>query len=569
MPTYGQFSGVHDTSPESLTLLNDQLRWLYKMVQGGIGLKELSSSLSGVINGHSSSITQQAEQIELKVSTETYDLEKVYRGTTAPSDPATDTLWLDTSLDPYILKKWSGSAWIVAGASVVKSSAVTIKDDEVTIRTFQFSVVITDETDTEVTRVSVDENGVSAEKVNAESLYAGPVYLNDEVPSLLGSPALRLPPGTYEIFVHPAQNTGNPNWDGGKKTLQEAVDCLPKWFDGADVKIYTYPDAVYEDCTVQGIYGHGSLYIGPYPDAVFPCNAGTIIVSNCMISVSLDYLHLVYLYIANAWRVKYNHGIINGGNTGIMILGGSKVYVLNSEVNAYHGFWVAEMSHLYISAIVGDCTYSIVAREGALIQSDNTIPYSTSGQSIGSSQAWGTFTATHGGGAVTPPDPEVLTTQFNLVSSRTWRETQWYSSGADNMVGYGEFENYGEQTGCMWFDLSSLAGKTVLSARLRVYRQPSAGSSSAESITVYRISAPASRPGGSWTTTNSPTRAGAGATTAAVPRGVATWIAVLASDVQNIIASGYGLALFTGSTGYGRCDGYGATTPPILEVTYE
>lgn len=120
----------------------------------------------------------------------------------------------------------------------------------------------------------------------------------------------------------------------------------------------------------------------------------------------------------------------------------------------------------------------------------------------------------------------------------------------------------------MRFDLSSLAGKTVLSARIRLMRRNGVGSSSAETITVQTYTSPATLPGGN-TSGNAPVRGGTGAS-ATIPRGVATWMDINPADVQAIInGSAVGLCLHTGGTGYGKCDGVGDATPPILEVTYQ
>lgn len=51
-----------------------------------------------------------------KVSTITYNNEKVVQGTTAPASPITGKLWLNTSLTPNALMRWSGTTWVKASA---------------------------------------------------------------------------------------------------------------------------------------------------------------------------------------------------------------------------------------------------------------------------------------------------------------------------------------------------------------------------------------------------------------------------------------------------------------------
>ena len=56
-----------------------------------------------------SRITQNANNIALKVSTSLYNTEKVYRSNTAPTTLYTNMLWLDTSVSPNLLKRYTGS----------------------------------------------------------------------------------------------------------------------------------------------------------------------------------------------------------------------------------------------------------------------------------------------------------------------------------------------------------------------------------------------------------------------------------------------------------------------------
>ncbi|AKM19793.1 Carbohydrate binding domain protein [Geobacillus sp. 12AMOR1] len=43
--------------------------------------------------------------------TNTYAEKKIAKGNTSPSDPAVGDLWIDTSVTPNLLKRWTGSAW--------------------------------------------------------------------------------------------------------------------------------------------------------------------------------------------------------------------------------------------------------------------------------------------------------------------------------------------------------------------------------------------------------------------------------------------------------------------------
>ena len=82
-----------------------------------------------------SNISQNANNIAMRVTTSTYNTEKVYRGSSAPSTLYTNMLWLDTSVSPNLLKRYTGSVWVIAGAQEVKSSGIYIGPNKVAITT--------------------------------------------------------------------------------------------------------------------------------------------------------------------------------------------------------------------------------------------------------------------------------------------------------------------------------------------------------------------------------------------------------------------------------------------------
>ncbi|MDD4796662.1 MAG: hypothetical protein PHO66_02720, partial [Eubacteriales bacterium] len=253
---WGRFDPVNGTKPPDMKNLNDMLRYLFNKVQGGLTRKELSSSLQNVIDSkaeaavlnelgetvgeHSSLIQQNAAQISLKVSQTTYDGEKPHVGSAPPEDPPTGRLWLDTSATPNLLKRWDGAAWVAAGAEALKTAGIDISADRVQVdgaavefNTQVLSINVKDPDDQDISRVSIDDNGVSAERVNADALYTGPVYVNDVLLGFVGPRASRLPPGTYDIYVRPDGNDNNEGgwWGAPKRTIAGALDVLPKHLD--------------------------------------------------------------------------------------------------------------------------------------------------------------------------------------------------------------------------------------------------------------------------------------------------------------------------------------------------
>ena len=100
--------------------------------------------LAGRMDSAESRITQNAGNIALKVSTSVYNTEKVYRSNTAPATLYANMLWLDTSLSPPILKRYTGSAWVTVGAQELKTSGITIGGNNVAITTENFLLQLLD-----------------------------------------------------------------------------------------------------------------------------------------------------------------------------------------------------------------------------------------------------------------------------------------------------------------------------------------------------------------------------------------------------------------------------------------
>ncbi|MGY6765681.1 phage tail spike protein [Faecalibacterium prausnitzii] len=78
------------------------------------------SNLTTRVSNAEAQLTLQADQIATKVSQTTFTQElskkenAVTKSNSAPSNPTTNMLWLDTSVTPNVLKRWSGSAWVKA-----------------------------------------------------------------------------------------------------------------------------------------------------------------------------------------------------------------------------------------------------------------------------------------------------------------------------------------------------------------------------------------------------------------------------------------------------------------------
>lgn len=595
---WGKYEPLQNASPGNMKNLNDMLRYLFTKVQGNLTRRELSSSLRDVIDSkaeaaqvnelgetvgeHASLIQQNAAQISLKVSQTAYDGEKPYTGNTPPESPPVGRLWLDTSVTPNLLKRWDGNAWATAGAETLKTAGVDITAGSVQIDgaavgfdTQNFSVNIKDPDDADISRMSMDGNGLSTGKINADILYTGPTYQSNAAPSFTGARASRLPPVTYTGWVNQDGSDSDfgiwSDWGHSKRTVQGMLDALPKFFDGAEVIVYLFPGSNFDSFVIDGFYGSGKLTVRTHTsDVNVKANVPNIVVSRCSITVLVEEIAATAVGISNCKDVEINQCRIDNSTScaiGIDIQK-SAVCVQSCEINVYHGIWLRVLSRALLINNVGDCTYYTVARSGSEIRFIGTGAYSADNSFDEAANYFGAPVGTHGSGYTPPPTPPTQTVQIALLDSRSYRASptnQWY---ADHTIGYGEYDPYGIWTGCMRFDLSALAGKTVVSARLRLYRRPNVGSSANETITVQTYTSPATLPAGN-TSGGAPTRAGSGAS-ASIPRGVPTWMDISAADVQAIIdGTAAGLCLNTGGSGYGKCDGLGDATPALLEVTYQ
>jgi phage minor structural protein len=71
---------------------------------------QVSTSKANEAKQHADNVAQQAEQ-NARNYTNAYAEKAIHKGSTPPSNPAVGDLWIDTSVTPNLLKRWTGSAW--------------------------------------------------------------------------------------------------------------------------------------------------------------------------------------------------------------------------------------------------------------------------------------------------------------------------------------------------------------------------------------------------------------------------------------------------------------------------
>ena len=533
--------------------------------------EDLYGMVTRMVNAESR-ITQNANNIALKVSTSTYNTEKVYRGSTAPTTLYTNMLWLDTSATPNLLKRYTGSAWVAAGAQEVKSSGIYIGPNNVAITTENFLLQLLDPANNENVLMEMSANG----NVGFKQLYADEVVSNS-VASAYGGP----------IALHV-----NTSYSGASDTyfrsLGDAVKAVNNRFLRSDVYIYL-PNGtgeIYEPAgtQIQGVSGPGKLIIYGYANSrlnsfisVKGCSAHI-----CFQNVSLREIRTLNGSNRNPYLIdlQMNHHVemdsctLDANNVTY-----DSVYCRTTHVNLYNcGLYNAlqglevYMGWAYMQNCKGSCSWSMVSYAGYIICS-GSVP-SGSRNRGNNGQIYDTGVTIDYGTAipvVTPDNTALLYATTTKSYRGGWRsDTLDVIQGVYSDSGYKSSLNW--NYGCMWFGnlRSMLSGTTIKSATLTLNRKTGSGSGSAK--TLYLCAITNASPSGY------PAIAASYGAIGTIGRGETATFSVPVSAIQNLASGAYGaLCLYespynfgssTYSGGYMRMSGTDTNNPPYLRVVY-
>ena len=533
--------------------------------------EDLYGMVSRMVNAESR-ITQNANNIALKVSTSTYNTEKVYRGSTAPTTLYTNMLWLDTSTTPNLLKRYTGSAWVAAGAQEVKSSGIYIGPNNVAITTENFLLQLLDPGNNENVLMEMSANG----NVGFKQLYADEVVSNS-VASAYGGP----------IALHV-----NTSYSGASDTyfrsLGDAVKAVNNRFLRSDVYIYL-PNGtgeIYEPAgtQIQGVSGPGKLIIYGYANSrlnsfisVKGCSAHI-----CFQNVSLREIRTLNGSNRNPYLIELqmNHHVeMNSCTLDANNVTYDSVYCRTTHVNLYNcGLYNAlqglevYMGWAYMQNCKGSCSWSMVSYAGYIICSGSMPSGSRNRGNNG--QIYDTGVTIDYGTAipvVTPDNTALLYATTTKSYRGGWRsDTLDVIQGVYSDSGYKSSLNW--NYGCMWFGnlRSMLSGTTIKSATLTLNRKTGSGSGSAK--TLYLCAITNASPSGY------PAIAASYGAIGTIGRGETATFSVPVSAIQNLASGAYGaLCLYespynfgssTYSGGYMRMSGTDTNNPPYLRVVY-
>ena len=436
-----------------------------------------------------SSITQQAEQIALKVNASTYNAEKVYRGSTAPTALYANLLWLDTSETPNLLKRYTGSAWVAAGAQEVKSSGLYIGSNNVTITTENFLLQLLDPADNENVLMEMSADG----NVGFKELYADEI-LSDSVASAYGGPSA--------LYVNTSYTGASDTYF---RSLGEAVKAINNRFLRSNVFIYlpSSGSELYEPSGVElrGVCGPGQLTIYGYSAcrlnsfiSVRGCTAHI-----CFRNVSLREVRALNGTSRNPYLIdlQMNHHVEFNGCTldannvtyDSVYCRTTHAYLLNCGLyNALQGLEVF-MGWAYAKNCKGSCSWAMIAYAGYIIAS-GTVPGGSRGTGD-NGQLFASNVTVDYGTAIPPVTPDETTIQYATLT-KSYRGG-WRSDTTDVIQGVYSDSGYKSSLswhyGCMWFGSLKgvLSGTTVKSATLTLHRKTGSGSSSAKTVYLCAI----------------------------------------------------------------------------------
>lgn len=437
-----------------------------------------------------SQISQQADQIALKVSTSTYAAEKVYRGSTAPTTKYTNMLWLDTSSTPNLLKRYTGSSWVVAGADTIKSSGIYIGSDQVSITTENFLLQLLDPDNNENVLMEMSAAG----NVGFKELYADNIICDSVAQAYAG-------PDT--IYISPSYSGTSDTYF---RCLGDAVKVLNNRFLKKDVVIYLpYGQQIYEPAGVfiEGISGPGRLTIYGYTSSSILNSY--IRIKGCFAHIYFQNVQLRESRSLNGGNrqsylvellmnhyVEFNSCVFDANNVTYDSIYNKGSYVYLSYCGLYNAIQGLEVftGQAFVYNCKGSCSWSLISYAGVIIAA-GTVPAGSLGTG-NNGQVFCSNVTTDYGTAIPVVTPD-QTGLLYATTTKTWQGS-WRSDTVDVIQGVysdaGYYSSLNWNRGCMWFSQakSLLSGKTLKSATLTLHRKTGSGSGSEKTVYLCAIS---------------------------------------------------------------------------------
>lgn len=308
------------------------------------------------------------------------------------------------------------------------------------------------------------------------------------------------------------ENSGTNGWNEPLRTIQEAVNRIPKSFDGSVNIILAGNRTFNEEIIIAGFFGNGRITITN--DTGRNTINGKVIVQKNITACTLERLRINSTdgYTAldlNASVGTVNDCIINGATGGttsaIRVGAGGFWEVINTAMyNINYGIRATYGGNAYALDCTGEANnYAFQAYSSAFIAGGGTAPTGLIGNTSeyhgGIVKGSWTFPAPPAPPAPTPV--EATKTYSANSGSGTWRADfggLWDSgSNYGNAVTQGSWSGYGPFTGAFIFGTapsSDVTGKTIKRIRIQITRL-SGGVYAAQNV-VIRPHGSTSRPSG-------------------------------------------------------------------------
>ena len=464
---------------------------------------------------------------------------------TAAVKDAEDGLQSQIDLVPgQITAEVSGQLANYTPTGIVDGSQLVINRDEFHVDTPKFSVNVNG-TNGDMT---LDENGLAADVITSPSvrpMYAGPAVMSVESGEIDGintfnalSDCLAKLDGKYlpyavTIKIFSAQTEGTIEFgrtDGEAITVVSGFTAIKPQIN-AQLSLRGVRNQIVFD---------GITFAYAYADAFFINDCHMVVFNNCEIAHAASgagmYANTVWAYRSS---VELHSCGVFGGYSGLAIEGNTRAFVENCYGSGNE--------------------YGIFARGNASVGVKTSMPTGNTANTYveTDSVVRGATTVSTGVSPTVPP--ETTTVQIDCTNSRTYAGG-WYNSSAP-MVAQGVV-NGTSFRGYMWFDFSSVRGKAIQRAAIRLYRKSSIGKNRA--VDVYIGAMLCDGPGYTIRAQKS-----YGKITVASPKEQIK--VTIPTEMLQAIANGSynGLFVYSPSANdYAAFDGFGEAHPPALLVTY-
>lgn len=383
--------------------------------------------------------------------------------------------------------------------------------------------------------------------------------------------------GTFKTLNCPdvVKSTGNATYSGG---LQEAFDAMNGRFLTSNVTISLSADQ-YGTFMLKGVYGvdasinivgNGHSINGVL--AVYNCKLTNVGIGGVTINGNGSSTPLVLM---DAGYVSVIGATINGGGvvTAVDANYGTRLMMYNNGL--YNASNLIRLGHCTEGSLVqlrgGSCTNYLRA-DGARWTMSGTRPDGTYAQEntcLHAPENPDSLTIDYGTSqpSVTPVTTESYTAS---VTGTYYPSGHWINDNTIRQGHEGTGSNARKDYGCMWFNASTLTGKTIKSATLTIKRISGKGRSSSVTLKLWTTTLT----GKSGKPTDSLVNLGE---IGKIANGETATFNVPTSAI-NVIASGGGLVLYTEETtnktgktyseNYAHFEGVGGSAP-VLTVTYQ